>query len=227
MGTDKRTFFRNLLGGLGIGAITGAASYKAASAKNAESWSPVSEPQDRWLDGSGQKHRQLFDTISSEGVARALTFTNTFYAANRDGYGLEAKDLGVLMIFRAGSTAFGFNDNIWSKYSSALAKRYKLTDPTTNAAPIVNIYNSADKVASLPTNGLTLEALSRMGGQFAVCSVASQKLAAALAEDTGNKRDSIFREFLANLVPSARMVPAGIIAVNRAQEHQYALCYTG
>jgi hypothetical protein len=223
MTSDKRAFFRNLLAG--AGAVTAGLVGRASAAQPEAG--PVSEPQDRWLDEGGRRHRQVFDTISSDGVARALTFTHTFYAANKDGYGIEARDLGVVMILRAGSTGFGFNDRIWAKYSAALAKRYKLLDPVTKSAAVVNIYNAADKAASLPTNGLTLEALGRMGGRFAVCSVASQKLAAALAEDTGGDRDAIYAEFQANLVANARMVPAGIIAVNRAQEHGYALCYTG
>jgi hypothetical protein len=222
MGKDKRAFIRNLFAGAGAVVVTGS----RAEAQGAKTWSPAREPQDSWLEEVGGRHRQLFDTISAEGVARALTFTYTFYAANKEGYGIEARDLGVVMIFRAGSTAFGFNDKIWSKYASGLANRYKLTDPVTKAAPVVNIYNAADKAALLPTNGLTLEALARMGGRFAICSVASRKLAAALASDMGGNADAIYAEMTANTVSNARMAPAGIIAVNRAQEHGYALCYT-
>ena len=224
MRSDKREFVR--LAGLGLGAVTAAVANGASPAPAAEMRGPTSEPQDRWLDELGRRHRQVFDTISAEGVARALTFTHTFYAANQDAYGIDPRDLGVIMIFRAGSTAFGFNDKIWTKYSAPLARRYKVLDPTTKSAPVVNIYNAADKAVSLPTNGLTLDALGRMGGHFAVCAVASQKLAAALAEDTGGSRESVYAEFQSNLVPNARIVPAGIIAVNRAQEHGYALCYT-
>jgi hypothetical protein len=221
---NKRTLLRNIVAGLGLGAAAAASRISPASAL--EKSSPVSEPQDRWLDELGSRHRQVFDTISSDGVARALTFAHTFYAANRDGYGIEPGELGVVMILRAGSTAFGFNDNMWTKYGTPFAKRYKLLDPTTKSAPVVNIYNAADKAASLPTNGLTLDALGKLGGQFAICAVASRKLAEAVAQDTGGSGDAIFAEFRANIVQRARMVPAGIIAVNRAQEHNYALCYT-
>jgi len=163
----------------------------------------------------------------AEGVARALTFTHTFYAANKEAYGIESRDLAVVMILRAGSTGFGFNDTIWSKYSAGLAKRYKVTDPVTKSAPVINIYNAADRAILLPTNGLTLEALARMGGRFAICSVASRKLAAALAADIGGSADAIYAEMAANMVANARMAPAGIVAVNRAQEHHYTLCYAG
>ena len=187
---------------------------------------PASEPQDAWLDQTGARHRQVFDTISPEGVARALTFTHTFYVANKDAYGLEPKDLAVLMILRAGSTGFGFNDKMWAKYFVGMAKRAKVIDPVTKDAPVINIYNAADRAKLLPTNGLTLEALAGMGGRFAICSVATRHLAKALATDTGGNADAIFAELAANTIVGARLAPAGIIAVNRAQEHHYALCYT-
>jgi hypothetical protein len=225
MREDKRSFFRNILAGLGAGTVAAALS-TGASAQRSIGWTPTPEPQDHWLDEIGGRHRQAFDTISTEGVARALTFTYTFYAANRDGYGIEPKDLGVIMIFRAGSTPYGFGEKIWSKYSAALSKRYKLIDPTTKSAPVVNIYDAPDKAAALSTNGLTLDALAKMGGRFAICSVASRKLAAALAEEVGGSADAIYAELEASVVPNARMVPAGIIAVNRAQEHGFSICYT-
>jgi intracellular sulfur oxidation DsrE/DsrF family protein len=37
--------------------------------------------------------------------------------------------------------------------------------------------------------------------------------------------DDIFKELTEHLVPNARMVPAGIVAVNRAQEHGYMFAY--
>jgi len=226
MRANKRAFFQTVLAGMGIGAVAAPFS-GSARAQQTGKWVPVQESQDRWLDDIGGRHRQVFDTITPEGVARALTFTYTFYAASKDAYGIEPKDLGVLMIFRSGSTPFGFNDKIWSKYSAGLSSRSKLVDPVAKSAPVLNMYNAADRAAQLPTNGLTLDALAGMGGQFAVCSVSSKKLAAALAKDTGESADSVFAELQANTVANARMVPAGIVALNRAQEHHFSLCYTG
>lgn len=222
MGNHKRAFMRGLFGAFGV-----AAASSGARAETSRNWSPALEPQDNWLDDTPARHRQVFDTISPEGVARALTFTHTFYAANKEAYGIEPKDLAVVMILRAGSTGFGFNDTIWSKYSAGLAKRYKVSDPVTKAAPVINIYNAADRASLLPTNGLTFDALGWMGGRFAICSVASRKLAAALAADMGGSADAIYAEMAANMIANTRMAPAGIVAVNRAQEHHYALCYAG
>ena len=38
---------------------------------------------------------------------------------------------------------------------------------------------------------------------------------------TNGTTDDIYKELTSNLVANAHMVPAGIVAVNRAQEHGY------
>ncbi len=50
-------------------------------------------------------------------------------------------------------------------------------------------------------------------------------MASAIAQKTGGKTDDVFKELSENLVPNARLVPAGIVAVNRAQEHGYTFSY--
>jgi intracellular sulfur oxidation DsrE/DsrF family protein len=56
-----------------------------------------------------------------------------------------------------------------------------------------------------------------------VCSVATRGLAGLIARAVSGNADTINSELIANLVPNARMVPAGIVAVNRAQERGYTL----
>jgi len=44
-----------------------------------------------------------------------------------------------------------------------------------------------------------------------------------IANATGGKADDVYNEIAANLIGQARFVPAGIIAVNRAQEYGYSI----
>jgi intracellular sulfur oxidation DsrE/DsrF family protein len=59
--------------------------------------------------------------------------------------------------------------------------------------------------------------------QLAVCATSTRGYAAAIAQATGGQANAIFEELAANLVPNSRLVPAGIVAVNRAQERGYSL----
>ena len=48
-----------------------------------------------------------------------------------------------------------------------------------------------------------------------------------IAAKTGGTPEAIFAELTGNLVRNGLMVPAGIVALNRAQEHGYAFSYAG
>jgi intracellular sulfur oxidation DsrE/DsrF family protein len=72
---------------------------------------------------------------------------------------------------------------------------------------------------------VSLNGLIKRGVQFAVCQMATRAIAGKIAKDTGAKTDIIFKEIGANLIGNARLVPAGILAVNRAQEWGYSFAY--
>ena len=44
-----------------------------------------------------------------------------------------------------------------------------------------------------------------------------------IARAVDGKREDIYKELAANLIDRARLVPAGIVAVNRAQERGYSV----
>jgi hypothetical protein len=96
-------------------------------------------------------------------------------------------------------------------------------DPKTKQAPKKNIYNAADYADLVPTRGATLDSLVKQGVQLAVCSTATRAYARSIAEAVGGNAEAINAELIANLVGNGRMVPAGIVAVSRAQERGYSL----
>ena len=59
-----------------------------------------------------------------------------------------------------------------------------------------------------------------------ICGVASRGLAGHIAGQGGDA-NGVLKEFGANLVPNARIVPAGVIGVTHAQERDVAGLYVG
>jgi hypothetical protein len=55
-----------------------------------------------------------------------------------------------------------------------------------------------------------------------VCDLSTHAIAGLIADSIGGKADDIYPQLIANRVDSARQVPAGIVALNRAQEHGYS-----
>ncbi len=186
-------------------------------------WEPARHDEDNWLDKNQAKHRIVFDSIASDSLGEALAFAANYYAANRNDYKLENADLGVVIVLRHRSALFGFNDAVWAKYGEPIAARAKFEDPKTKHAPKTNLFNATGYGEQLSNRGVTLEGLGRFGAQFAVCKLSTRANASVIANATGGKAEEIFEEISANLIPNACLVPAGIVAVNRAQERGYTL----
>jgi intracellular sulfur oxidation DsrE/DsrF family protein len=55
--------------------------------------------------------------------------------------------------------------------------------------------------------------------------MATRNLAGIVAKIAGADTDAIYKELVSNLLANAHMVPAGIVAVNRAQERGYSFVY--
>jgi intracellular sulfur oxidation DsrE/DsrF family protein len=198
-----------------------AAGAKAVSAQSADArFQPARHEQDDWLDKVPGKHRFVFDSTSAASLADVLLFANNFFEANRASYGLADSDLAVVIVARHFSTSFGYNDAMWAKYSVPMSEQTaNFLDPATKAAPKINVYGTSGANGGRPGQ---LDALIRRGVHVAVCQMATRRIAGALARATNANVDDVFKELSSNLLANAQLVPAGIVAVNRAQERGYS-----
>ena len=224
--SERRSFLTYLNGGLAsLGALAvGSTAMAQEKSKANTRWEPARHDKDDWLDEMPGKHRLIFDTANPEGVGEAILFAGNFLRVNGAEYGLQDSDLAVIFVVRHRSAPFGFKDTMWAKYGAALAEHAApFEDPKTKQTPKVNIYNSRDYAGLLPSRGGTLDALTKRGVQIAVCSSATRAMAGVIARESGGNTDAVYAEMIANVVNNARMVPAGVVAVSRAQERGYSL----
>ncbi|MBY8826812.1 hypothetical protein [Hephaestia mangrovi] len=220
---DRRTIIGAgaLLAGAGAVPALAEAQQGAASG-GGPAYTPQFEPQDAWLDDSAKRHRMVLDTTSADAAASALFYADNFYTANHSAYGIAPQALGVAIVLRHMSTPFGFNDAMWKKYGALIAAQLKLEGARAIAATTGNPLLSAAKDDK---DAVTIAALAAKGARFAVCGMATHGLAMGLAKKTGAKAEDVEKELRANLAPGALMVAAGVVAINRAQEHGYAFMY--
>jgi intracellular sulfur oxidation DsrE/DsrF family protein len=199
---------RAIIAGLGaMAAGTLAARPSEAQGASSESFTPTLHAQDEWMSAIKGQHRIVLDVTSPTGVPDAIRFANNLLVGHKNGWGVEESDVAVLVCFRHGATPFGYTDAIWSKYG-------KTIDPKATPPPAANPYNSGEQTQ--------LAALAKRGVQFMVCGTASRGLAGRIA-GAGGDVEAVLKEMGANLVPSARIVPAGVVAVVHAQERRFAL----
>jgi intracellular sulfur oxidation DsrE/DsrF family protein len=221
---ERRSFLTRLSAGIAAfaGLTVGGAAAAQGQSPTVARWQPARHEKDDWLDMLPGKHRLVFDTTTPEGFGQAIAFASNFIRVNQSDYNVANNELAVIIVARSRSTPFAYNDAIWAKYGAPMSSRAEFTDPKTKQAPRANLYRSGDYGTQLPNRGTTLDSLLKQGVQLAVCSVATRGFATAIAQATGGNTDSINSELVANIVENSRMVPAGIVAVNRAQERGYS-----
>jgi intracellular sulfur oxidation DsrE/DsrF family protein len=188
-------------------ALTATQKRVRAQATVGKPWEPARHAQDDWLGQLAGTHRFVFDTTTPDGFSSALTYANNYFVANQSGYGLKDSDLAVVLVARHHSTQFAYNDAIWKKYREQLVK--------------------AATATTLPSLSDRLDPLLKRGVHLAVCMMATRRIAGTIAASTGGNTDRVYEELAANLVSQAHLVPAGIVAVNRAQERGYSLAHAG
>ncbi len=89
-----------------------------------------------------------------------------------------------------------------------------MIDPRATSAPTTNAFHTGERAQ--------LGDLARRGVQFMICGTASRGLAGRIAGPNGDA-DAVMKEMAANLIPNARIVPAGVVGVLHAQERGFAL----
>jgi intracellular sulfur oxidation DsrE/DsrF family protein len=223
LNTERRSFLTGINSKLAAFAAIAVGSARLAQGKPAVKWEPARHEKDDWLDKPPVKHRLVFDTTTPEAFGEALAFAGNYLRVNHTDYGLQDSDLSVVIVARHRSVAFAYNDAIWAKYGTPIAARANFEDPKTKRPPAANVYNLEDYGTLLSNRGTTVDPLLKRGVQLAVCSTATRGVAGAIAKAVGGNTDTINSELIANLLNNSRMVPAGIVAVSRAQERGYTL----
>ena len=227
--TQKKSNRRRFIAGLGAAAAAAGASAVGATAQTpaAGRFQSARHNGDDWMDKLPGKHRMVVDGVTANGAGEAVLFASNLYAANKAGYSLGENDLAIIVVMRHFATPFAFTDAMWAKYGKGMAGMINFKDPKSNEAPVTNLFNSAAYGLTLPNLGNTIDALIKRGTQFAVCDMAMHFAATQLAAAGAGEADAIYKDFAANLIPSSHIVPAGVVAVNRAQERGYTLIYAG
>ena len=208
---------RSFLSRLGIAVPVLGSSFAAAPEADAQTppaiegrWQPAHHALDDWLDGIPGRHRCFFDSTTPALLADAIFFCGNYLTASKNTYGLEAADLALVIGVRHESAPFAFTDAMWSKHGVVLSKRAKFVDPKTNQPAMTNIYQAR------------INNLTKRGVQISICDMSSHAIAGLIAESIGGKADEVYPQLIANRVDNGHQVPAGIVALNRAQERGYS-----
>ena len=214
----RRAFMRSV----GVGAIAIAATAVGVRA-GAEPLAPIEAPDEAWLERLTGKHRQYFDAISAND-GWGLVFAANYLNMNMKAYDLKQSEITTVVGLRHMAVPLALNDAMWHKYK--LGEFFKITDKTTKAPATRNVFSHVTP-GDMPIPGVGVQELMARGVIFTACNMSLTAMSGITAGAAGLPAANAYKEWMANLIPGVVLVPAGVLAVNRAQEHHCTYCFAG
>ncbi|MEO6037438.1 MAG: hypothetical protein ABIQ93_03425 [Saprospiraceae bacterium] len=225
----RRRFLSTIAAGA---AALGLASLGAPARLNAASFSPDGEgtgpsEADQWFKKLKGKHRVVFDATQPHAVF-PFAWPKVFLVTNQQT-GSAATDCGVVVVLRHDAIGYAFEDRLWDKYH--FGEMFKADDPKTKAASMRNpFWKPKPDDFKLPGVGevaIGINELQKEGVMFCVCDMAITVYSAAVADNMKMKAEEVKKDWMSGLLPGIQVVPSGVWALGRAQEHGCGYIFAG
>jgi intracellular sulfur oxidation DsrE/DsrF family protein len=225
--THRRGFLTRILG-------TAAALSATSATRLAEAAQASGPGPDDWLKSVKGAHRCLFDFPQHKNGMPLLHIANylgTYAAAYKTAPG-QAGAVGTFYSMGPQSSIpLAFNDAMWAKHGlgeylglkDAAGKGYTrnvFNKPTGND---VHVMMQAIQSPTIPSfsemmPNIGIENLQKMGTKFLLCANAFNGWCLELEARGKGKMQEVDQELRANLLPGVTIVPAMVIAIEKAQE---------
>ena len=220
LSTPRRAFLERAATGA---AALAAVPFLASCAPQAPAAAMASAADEPWLKPLTGKHKQVFDAPATNG-GFPLLFAYAYIGTMTEAYKLQPGEVSAFIVARHMGVPIVLNDAIWAKYK--IGKFFNVMDPATKKPSERNIF-----VNSKPGDILNVDAsadkLMAKGVVIGACNVALTVLSGMAATAAGLKPEAALDEWKAGLVPGVMVVPSGVLAVGRAQEHGCTYCFGG
>ena len=182
---------------------------------------------DKWFDKITGKHRVVFDATRPHEVM-PFAWPRVFLMTNQ-ATGSTEKDCSVVVVLRHDAIPYAFEDRLWADYK--FGEVFKADDPDTKAPSTRNPFwkpkEGAFKIPGFGVIKIGINELQASGVRFCVCNAAMTVYSAALADKMGKKAEDVMKDWKAGLLPGIQVVPSGVWALGRAQEHKCAYIFAG
>ncbi|MFI5205887.1 MAG: hypothetical protein ACHQVK_03010, partial [Candidatus Paceibacterales bacterium] len=141
--------------------------------------------------------------------------------------GTPETQLSVVVILRHEAIPYALGNDLWAKYK--LGEMFKINDEKTKAPATSNPFwqRPTDTLPGIGNVDIGMDVLQKSGVMFAACDMAITVYSAVAAMGSGGDAAAIKKEWEMGALPGVQIVPSGVWAVGRAQEHGCAYCYAG
>jgi intracellular sulfur oxidation DsrE/DsrF family protein len=223
--TDRRKFLGRVAGAT---AAAGVAIYGTRALAAAESGA------DDWIKEVKGTHRCLFDFPQHKNgfpQLHILNYLNTYATAYQTTPGQVGAVGTFYSVGTQASIPLAFNDTIWAKYELGAYTGLKDADGRSYTRNVFNRPTPKDlhllmQAVGTPTipaladavPAIGIENLQKMGTKFILCANALGIWCLELEARGKGKAGEIEKELRANVLPGVTIVPAMVIAIDKAQE---------
>lgn len=223
--TPRRGFLGRLAAAGAALAAGGVALPRAARATTTDD-----SPHDAWLSKMNGKHKQFFDSPLPSG-ALPLVHVRNYLNAYRDAYKLAPAEVNAAYSLYFMTVPLAFNDAMWAKYP--FGERAQVIDAVNGEPAKRNVF-ARSSVANgvLGVKGIfpipedaSIEALQARNTAFLLCNNAFNFWVGAFASAGMGPAAAIRSELEANMLPGIIIVPAMVVAINRAQDRGFTYMY--
>jgi hypothetical protein len=214
---SRRSFVTRFAAAVGAATLLPGASFAISPVDRRAMPGDEVEP---WLAALTGKHRQLFH--SHENLFNGLFYATRYKTGYAKEYGVEPADVNSVLAAHGKTGAITYNDAAWEKYGFGEWFDIKENPKSAKFATHNVFLNSPDD-----DDPGVMEAM-KAGVVILSCRTALRGAAAALAKKNKfGSAEEIERDLTASLVPGVILVPAMVIAIERAQKQGCAYQFTG
>ncbi|MEP7171415.1 MAG: twin-arginine translocation signal domain-containing protein [Bacteroidota bacterium] len=226
----KTTHRRGFIGQLATGAAALGLSTLAGPLKlDAEPFTGAEDPAgaDAWFNQIKGKHKVVFDATRPHEVF-PFAWPRVFLLTNGKT-GTPGNECSVVVVLRHNGIPYAFNDRVWSTYK--FGEMFKADDPATKAPSLRNPFwkpKPGDfKIPGIGEVQIGINELQTDGVMFCVCDAAITVYSAVAAEAMKKDPAEVKKDWMKDLLPGIQVVPSGVWACGRAQEHGCAYIFAG
>jgi intracellular sulfur oxidation DsrE/DsrF family protein len=164
---------------------------------------------DAWMKPLKGKHRQIFHAVKAESTP--MLMAKNYLDAYQESFHAREGEVNAVIGFHGAALVFGFQDAIWDKYG--MGKSSEVNDPSTKAPATRNVFATGGDLA--------IDTLQKRGVVFLMCNTALRLRTRAMSQSLGVPYDTLYAELAGSRIPGVILVPALVVALNRAQERGF------
>ena len=182
---------------------------------------------EEWFKKIKGKHRIVFDATRPHDML-PFAWPKVFLMSNA-ATGTPEKENSAVVVLRHDAIPYAFRDELWKKYN--FGEVFKAEDPKTKTASVRNPFWQPKPgdftVPGIGPVAIGINELQESGVMFAVCNAAITVYSNVVAQQMNLDAAEVQKDWLAGILPGIQVVPSGVWAIGRAQEHGCAYCFAG